>query len=70
VQRLSKSAEGKDNSETVKDVTSVICRSNFMFEPFRLKDHINSSVHACLSEKWLKAASEYQKYFNYTNTFM
>jgi len=58
-QRLSNFAEGKDKSEIVKNVTSVICKSDVMFEYFRLKDAVHNSVCVCLSEKWLKGASDY-----------
>jgi uncharacterized protein YicC (UPF0701 family) len=58
-QRLSNFAEGKDNSEIVKNVTSVICKSDVMFEYYRLKDHLQNSVRVYLSEKWLKGASDY-----------
>ena len=61
VRSLSQFAVGKVNSEIAKNVTSVICRSDVMFEPFRLKDHIHISVHVCLNEKWLKAAFDYWK---------
>ena len=37
VRRLSECAEGKFNSEIVKNVTSVICRSDVIFEHFKIK---------------------------------
>jgi len=61
VTRLSEFAERKCNSEIVKNVTSVICKSDVMFEYFRLTDAVHNSVRVCVSEKWLKAASDNQK---------
>jgi uncharacterized protein YicC (UPF0701 family) len=59
MQRLSKFTEGKGNSKIVKNVTSVICRSDLKFEHLRLKDHVCNSVHVRLYEKWLKTAFDY-----------
>ena len=56
---LSKFAEGKVNSEIVNNATSVIDRSNVMFQHFRLNDHAHSSAHVCLYEKWLKGVFDY-----------
>ena len=54
VRSLSQFAEGKVNSEIVDYVTSVIDRSDVMFEHFKLNDHVHNSVHVCLYGKWLK----------------
>ena len=39
---LSQFAEGKVNSEIAKNVISVICKSDGMFEYLRLKDHVTT----------------------------
>ena len=48
VRSLSQFAEGKVKSEIGKNVTSVIGRSDVMFEHLRLKDHVHNPAHVCL----------------------
>jgi hypothetical protein len=50
VRRLSEFVEGKFKSEIVKNVTSVMFKSDVMFEYFRLKDAVHNSVRVYLSE--------------------
>ena len=60
MRRLSEFGEENVNSEIAKNVTCVIDRSDLMFEPFILKDHVQNSVQLCLSEEWLKAMFDYE----------
>ena len=61
MRRLLEFVEGKVNSDIVNNVTSVIDRSDVMFEHFKLKDHVHNSVLVRLCGKWLKGESDYQK---------